>query len=93
MPPEPAIPHGGAQQPLFERITRDLPGGLRLPIPADMPGVAPAETSRGPRGLQKGIVTDLGRLYRLRRTEFLAYNADLEGVRGLRRVARHPTSG
>ena len=30
-------------------------------------GVAPAETFRGPRGLRKGVVQDLGRLYRLRR--------------------------
>src|SRR5258706_491195 len=35
----------------------------------DMPvrnGLAPPETSRGPRGLRRGIVHDLGRLYRLR---------------------------
>src|SRR4029077_20603301 len=30
----------------------------------------PAETSRGPRGLREGVVTDLGRLYRLRRKVF-----------------------
>src|SRR4029077_5425008 len=29
-------------------------------------GVAPPETPRSPRGLQRGIVHDLGRLYRLR---------------------------
>jgi hypothetical protein len=28
--------------------------------------LAPAETSRGPRGLRKGIVQDLGRLYTYR---------------------------
>src|SRR5258706_16385078 len=37
----------------------------------DMPvrnGLAPPETSRGPRGIREEIVHDLGRLYRLRHT-------------------------
>ena len=34
-----------------------------VPVPGDL---APSETSRGPRGLRRGIVYDLGRLYRLR---------------------------
>src|SRR5258706_491197 len=32
-------------------------------------GIAPPETSRGPRGVRRGIVYALGRLYRLRRRD------------------------
>src|SRR5947209_20424925 len=77
---EPAPPFGGTP-PVFWFLLYNLGffkhcgGGPDLEeafvcpsraLPARI-GLAPAETSRGPRGIREDIVQDLGRLYRLRR--------------------------
>ena len=65
----PPSPSGETPIPVGETRGATRPGIVAFSqVGVIVDSTPPAETSRGPRGLRKVVVQDLGRLYRLRRT-------------------------